>query len=133
MPEILYRPLQPDERNFVLKPVVRYILGNAAPLVKKHHAEAAKKTANELLDRSTVVVAEYEQRKGQLFGFVMFEPQKCLHAIYVKDMMRGQGIGSALLAVAREYLPGELKYTIRTPMSKRFLPEAEYAPRLVNK
>lgn len=135
MAEVLYRPADlyaKGELGFILKPLIRYIAAHPTPLAKKHFVEAAKRTAQDLVKRSTCIVAEYAAHPGQLFGYVLYEPQKCLHLVYVKELMRGNGIGSDLLAQARQFLPGKLEYTVKTKVSRKFLPEANYNPRLVN-
>lgn len=133
--EILYRPVdysRKGELGFILKPLIRYIAAHPAPLLKRAYVEAAKLTANTILRRSTVIVAEYAHEAGQLFGFVIYEPQRCLHLVYVKELLRGNGIGTDLLAQARQFLPNELEYSVKTKNAKSFLPEARYNPRLVN-
>lgn len=135
MSEITFRPLNRadnSELNFVRKAWIRYSMGHSAPLVKKHYAEAAKRTVAELLERSSVTVAEYTECPGQLFGFVAFEPERCLHVVYVKELMRNNGIGKSLLGMALEHLPTPVPCTIRTKQSRWFVPGFSFSPKLVN-
>ena len=103
-----------------------------APLIREHYVEAAKNTVRELFQRSAIIVAEYAEHKGQLFGFVAYEPGYALHCIYCKELMRGMGIGKDLLAIATGTLPSPYPYTIKTRAVRKFLAGGKYQPKLVN-
>lgn len=136
MSEVLYRSLNKEdksERGFVFKPWIRSMATTPAPLIREHYVEAAKNTARELFRRATIIVAEDAEHPGDLFGFVAFEPEHALHCLYVKELLRGHGIGTDLLGLATEHLPSPYPYTIKTRAVHRFLSGGKYQPRLVNR
>ena len=133
--EVLYRPLDKtskSERGFVFKPWIRSMATIPAPLIREHYVEAAKSTVRELFQRSTIIVAEDAAHPGDLFGVVSFEPGKALHLLYVKELLRGHGIGTDLLALATQHLPDPFHYTIKTRAVRKFLAGGKYQPKLVN-
>lgn len=133
--DLIFRPVNPGakgEFGFVVKSWIRYILDTNAPLIKQYYAEAAARTVNDLFARSRVYVAALAASPDDLFGYVAYEPGKCLHMLYVKASARRMGIGSELLSMALQDLPTPLEYTCRTRQSKPFLKNAKHNPRQVN-
>jgi hypothetical protein len=92
-------------------------------------------TVTDILRRPTTraVVACNPLNPALIWGFSVWDdgPTPALHYCYVKEVFRGNGIGTELTRLARDGRPGHLRISYRTPACRRFLPEAQFEPRLL--
>jgi hypothetical protein len=137
---IRYRAATKDDLRFVLSSWVRSYTHRRKPpegMSLKGWRAGVRVTIADLLRRTTTraVVACNPLNDTLIWGFAIFDdgPEPVLHYCYVKEVFRGNGIGTELTRMARNGRPGSLRISYRTPACRRFLPEAVYQPRLLRK
>ncbi len=98
----------------------------------------SRETARTIIERGAQVLVAVTPVEGQddtvrrVMGFVVAEPHRStLHFLYVKEMFRSCGVGTALLdAACKEFNPElDRRYTHRMRASTRFLgPKWQWDP-----
>lgn len=135
---VRYRAATREDLRFILASWARsFSHTRKAPegLAPKHYRAALRATIADILRRPTAraVVACNPNNPNLIWGFAVFEDtgSPVLHYCYVKELFRGNGIGSHLVQIARGNRPGVMRYSYRTPACHRFLAGAEYDRRLL--
>jgi hypothetical protein len=139
--EVMFRPAKgEDDLKFILKSWIRSYARSpyAGAMTRSRLVGAIKGTIGDLLRREDCVatMACNPNNSDQIFGFVVYETNcdtPVLHYVYVKAPFRGFEIGSDLVSVARGNRPGLMRYTFRTPASKKFLAGAKFEPNLARR
>ena len=137
---IQYRAATKDDLRFILSSWARSYTHRRKPpegMSMKGYRAGVRVTIADILRRPTTraVIACNPLNASLIWGFSVFEdgPTAVLHYCYVKEVFRGNGIGTELTRLARNGRPGHLRISYRTPACCRFLPEAQYEPRLLRK
>lgn len=142
---VQYRAATKDDLRFILSSWVRSYTHRRKPpegMSMKGFRAGVRVTIADILRRPTTraVIACNPLNERLIWGFAIFddpddyrESEPVLHYCYVKEVFRGNGIGTELTRLARNGRPGHLRISYRTPACRRFLPEAQYEPRLLRK
>lgn len=140
---VLFRPAETrDDLKFMIKSWLRDYCHPRNPwagsLERELQMRALKETITLLMKNENVYIcmACNEENPDQIFGFVCYEDghdYPVLHYVYVKALMRGNNIGSDLVAIARGKAKGVMRYTFRTPACRKFLQGAKFNPNLVRR
>lgn len=140
---IRYRSATKDDLRFILSSWVRSYTHRRKPpegMSMKGYRAGVRLTIADILRRPTTraVIACNPLNDALIWGFSIFDDpdgpgEPVLHYCYVKEVFRGNGIGTELTRLARSGRPGRLRISYRTPACRRFLPEADYQPRLLRK
>jgi hypothetical protein len=137
---VQYRAAATADLRFILSSWVRSYTHKRKPpegMSMKGFRAGVRVTVTDILRRPTTraVVACNPLNPTLIWGFAVFEdgPTPALHYCYVKEVFRGNGIGTELTRLARDGRPGHLRISYRTPACRRFLPEAQFEPRLLRK
>ena len=137
---VLYRAATRDDLRFILSAWVRSFSHRRKPpegVSPKHYRAALRATIADILRRPSTcgVVACNPLNPNLIWGFAVYESgdSPVLFYVYVKEVFRGNGIGTELTRLARDGRPGVMQIAYRTPAGQRLLPEAQYNPRLLRK
>ncbi len=102
MEEVVIRDNLPEDESFILDSWLKSYYGASFFTVKipksvffSHHSRLIKK----LLVTSRIRLAVDPQDLGIIAGYIVYEPDK-IHYLYVKESLRGFGIGKKLLSEA---------------------------------
>lgn len=137
---VAYRPATARDLAFVIKSWVRSYAADkrAGSMTRARLVAAIRGTIDDLLHQPTtrLMLAVNALAPDQIWGFVCFDVGRdfpVLHFVYVKSLFRECGIGSGLVARAREDKPGVIRYTFDTADRRHVVREGHFKPGLVRR